>query len=216
MKKVRAILLGGTFLLLGLAAWAQEFPRAELTFDYSFLRFNPVAAYAQAHNLNGGGGEIKVNINYYLGILMDLQGYGASKTNFAIPAGTYFTSAVSGTVSGNMFTYMFGPQIKVRAHGLHPFGQLLFGAAHTNAYGSLFKQICQPIAGECGFKTAPADDAFAMSFGGGVDVPINKSVSLRPGEIDYLLTRFTNRFTNSNQSNFRYSAGVVFTFGNTH
>jgi hypothetical protein len=110
---------------------------------------------------------------------------------------------------------MFGPQIKVRAHRLQPFGHLLFGAAHTNVYSNAFKQICQPIAGNCSFKTSPANDAFAMGFGGGVDIPLGHTVAFRPVEIDYLLTRFTNQFANSNQNNFRYSAGLVFSFGHT-
>jgi hypothetical protein len=52
-----------------------------------------------------------------------------------------------------------------------------------------------------------------MAFGGGVDIPLNKHISIRPGEFDYLLTRFNNAFTNGNQNNLRYSAGVNFSFG---
>jgi hypothetical protein len=62
-------------------------------------------------------------------------------------------------------------------------------------------------------SAAPTGDAFAMAFGGGVDIQINKSISIRPGEVSYLLTRFTNAFTNTNQHNLRYSAGINFTFG---
>ena len=59
-------------------------------------------------------------------------------------------------------------------------------------------------------------DAFAMAFGGGVDVPVSRTISLRPAEFDYFLTRFTNPFTGTNnQNNFRYSAGIVFTLGRT-
>jgi hypothetical protein len=184
--------------------------------DYSFARFSPNAAYTQGHSLNGGGGSITLNFNEYLGVQMDLQGYQATTNGFTIPSGLSFPGGASGKVSGDLFTYMFGPQLKVRAHGLHPFGHLLFGAAHTNVYADAFKQICQPIAGTCSFKTSPAEDAFAMALGGGVDIPIGHVVSFRPAEIDYLLTRFTNPFANSNQNNFRYSAGLVFSFGHTH
>jgi Outer membrane protein beta-barrel domain len=213
---VRRVLLCGAILLLGVTAWAQEFPRAELGADYSFARFNPNAAYTQGHSLNGGGGSITLNINEYLGFKIDLQGYQSTTNGFTIPSGLSFPGGASGKVSGDLFTYLFGPQIKVRAHGLHPFAHVLFGAAHTNVYADAFKQICQPITGTCGFRTSPADDAFAMAFGGGVDIPIGHIVSFRPAEIDYLLTRFTNPFANSNQNNFRYSAGLVFSFGHTH
>jgi len=214
--KNKVVLVFSTILSFGMTAWAQEFPRVETAFDYSYARYAPSASYTQGHSLNGGGGALKVNINSYLGILMDLQGYGSNTNTFTIPAGNkYFPGGASGTVQGNLFTYLFGPQIKVRTHGIHPFAQLLFGGAHSNVYGNAFKQICQPIAGGCTFKGAPAGDAFAMAVGGGVDIPIHKNVSFRPAEIDYLLTRFTNQFTNSNQNNFRYSAGLVFSFGHT-
>src|SRR5262249_49093298 len=126
-------------------------------------------------------------------------------------------NGAQGNASGDIFTYMFGPQIKVRAHGLHSFAHLLFGAAHANIYSNAYKAICTPSVGtgSCNFKQSPADDAFAMAFGGGVDIPLNHTISFRPAEIDYLLTRFTNPFANSNQNNFRYSAGLVFSFGHT-
>jgi hypothetical protein len=38
-----------------------------------------------------------------------------------------------------------------------------------------------------------------MAFGGGVDIPLGHAVSIRPAEIDHLLTNFSNRFNNSNQ-----------------
>jgi hypothetical protein len=64
---------------------------------------------------------------------------------------------------------------------------------------------------------APAAEAFAMDFGGGVDIPVHTFVAIRPVQIDYLLTRFSNPFTGaSNQNNFRYSAGIVFSLGHTH
>ena len=47
---------------------------------------------------------------------------------------------------------------------------------------------------------------------------VKPGLSLRPGEVDYLFTRFNaNRASYSaNQNNFRYSAGLVFTFGGAH
>ncbi len=215
MKRFRAFQLATAVVLLGLSAWAQEFPRVEVGADYSYARFAPSSAYTQGHSLNGGGGSLVVNINEYLGIKMDLQGFQSTTNTFNIPQNPVFPGGASGKVSGDLFTYLFGPIIKVRAHGFHPFGELLFGAAHSNVYGNAFKQICQPIAGTCSFSKSPADDAFAMDFGGGVDIPLGKTIEFRPVEIGYLLTRFTNQFSNTNQNNFRYSAGLVFNFGHT-
>lgn len=217
MNRAKAIQLAAVVILLGLTASAQEFPRFELAADYSFARFSPNAQYTQGHSLNGGGGAITVNINEYLGLQMDLQGYQSTTNGFTIPKLPSFPYGAQGNASGDLFTYLFGPQIKVRAHGVHPFGHLLFGAAHSNVYGNAYKAICNPIAGggSCNFKQSPAEDGFAMAFGGGIDIPLGHTVSFRPAEIDYLLTRFTNPFANSNQNNFRYSAGLVFSFGHT-
>ena len=214
MNVTKAIVFGAIFLV-GLTAWTQEFPKVEAGADYSYLRFAPSGPYTKGHSLNGGGGSLTYNWNEYLGLKMDLQGYTSSITGFNIPATSTFPNGLTGNVQGNMFTYLFGPQLKVRTHKIQPFGHLLFGGAHTNVYGNAFKTLCQPIVGGCTVTKAPTAEAFAMDFGGGVDIPINKTISFRPAQIDYLLTRFNNQFTKtSNQSNFRYSVGVVFTLGN--
>ena len=215
MKAIKALECAAVLILFGLSAWAQEFPRFEWAADYSFVRFNPNAQYTQGHSLNGGGSSITINWNEFLGFQADFQGYQSTTNSFTIPAGLPFPGGASGKVSGDLFTYMFGAQFKVPTRRIHPFAHLLFGAAHSNVYANAFKQICQPIAGTCSFKTSPAEDAFAMAFGGGIDIPLGKTVSFRPAEVDYLLTRFTNQFANSNQNNFRYSAGLVFRLGHT-
>lgn len=203
----------GTILLSAVAAWSQEFPRAEVGFDYSYARYAPSAPYSKGHSLNGGGGSLVFNLNEYIGIKMDLQGYGSNHTGFNIAPNSTFPLGLHGDVQGNLFTYLFGPQIKVRAHGVQPFVDLLFGGAHSNVYTDAFSHFC-PVA--CSFSAKPASDAFAMAFGGGIDIPLGHVVSFRPAEIDYLLTRFSNPFTGTNnQNNLRYQVGVVFNIHNT-
>jgi len=189
-------------LLVGVAAWSQDFPRAEVAADYSYARFYPVSRGTQSLSLNGGGGAL-VNVTNYFGIKMDLQGYGSNNITWTNSAGGVLKA------QGNLFTYMFGPQIKFRTPKFQPFAQWLLGAAHTNVYGNL----TNACGGSCSASGSPAGNAFAMAMGGGIDIPINKTFQFRPVEIDYLMTRFTNQFNNSSQNNFRYSAGVNFTFG---
>jgi hypothetical protein len=210
--KLRNFLILQGMLLLGVAACAQEWPKVEVGADYSYLRFAPSGPYTSGHSLNGGGGSLVYNWNEFLGLKMDLQGYTSSKTGFTIPPTATFPLGVNGNVQGNMFTYLFGPQLKVRAHKIQPFAHVLFGGAHTNVYGNAFKTFCQGIVRNCTVTKAPTANAFALAFGGGVDVPINRTISFRPAQIDYLLTRFSNPFTKtSNQNNFRYSVGIVLT-----
>jgi hypothetical protein len=201
-------------LACGAVAWAQEAPKAELDLDYSFARYAPSASYTKGHSLNGGGGRIVFNLNNWVGLGMDLQGYNSNTTQFTIPAGSpNFPNGASGSVSGNLFTYLFGPVFKFRNGPVQPFFDVLPGAAHSNVYGNAFKTLCQPLPGACSFSTTPNGNGFALSAGGGLDIPVNRRIYIRPGEFDYLYTRFTNQFNNAGQNNFRYLAGLGINMG---
>jgi len=208
MKITKALLLG-VVLLFGLAALAQGAPKFEVTVDYSYARYNASHAYTSSYSLNGAGGAIDFNFTKYLGIKMDLQGYGSNTQNFHAAAGsTICPLGCSANVQGNLFTYLFGPQIGIRSGKLRPFAHVLLGGAHSNVYGNL-----QKVSGVV-FSTAPSGNTFALAFGGGVDIAINHSgtIAFRPAEIDYLYTKFNNSAA-SGQNNFQYKAGVVFNFG---
>ena len=206
MRLVKAVQFGVVFLILGVVAGAQEFPRVEVGVDYSYVRFEPVASGTNAVNLHGGGGTFDVNINRYLGLMADLQGYNSNNISWN-HNGTLLNA------QGNLFTYLFGPQIKIRAHRFQPFFHVLVGGAHSNVYGSLFRRCTTVLVSSCTITKAPASDAFALAAGVGVDIPINRILQLRPVRVDYLMTDFTNQINNSAQSNFRYSGGLVLTLG---
>ena len=217
MTFIRSLLLGIT-VLLGMAAVAQEYPKAELAVDYSYMHFAPAQANTQNKSLNGGGGAFVYNFAQHFGIKADLQGYNSFTDTFNIPASASLPSGAHGTASGNLFTYMFGPQLKFRHQHVQLLLDALGGAAHSNVYGSAFKTICQPTAGGCpGVSASPSNNGWAMMLGGGLDFPINRVVSIRAAELDYVLTRFGNFFTkaNANQNNFRYVGGLNFNFGGT-
>ncbi len=212
MKKVLFALVVVCF---GSALFAQDTPKAEVTLDYSFVHANPQNNnYLGTFNLNGGGGSIAYYFSKYVGILGEFQGYGSYTRTASIPPGPYCDSESNCvvTASGNLFTYNVGPIFKVRMHHFEPFAEALFGGAHSNFYGNLYKD-CGP-AGCIVASKSPSNNAFDFIIGGGIDIPINERFSIRPVEFDYLLTRFGNAFTggNNNQSNFRYQAGVVIKF----
>ncbi len=211
MKLVK-VLFCAVVLLVGCAVWGQDYPKLEASIDYSFARYNPSAAYdLNGHSLNGGGGSIVYNFTHLIGFKFDLQGYGSNTSHFVIPASSTFPSGATANVQGNLFTYMLGPQIKY--HGkIQPFAEALAGGAHSNVYGNAYKVICQPAAGACAFSNSPSANGFAFAIGGGLDIPITKTIQFRPGEFDYLLTNFRNKFNNTSQNNFRYVAGLNFTF----
>jgi hypothetical protein len=210
VKKISVLCVLGIALLFGAKAFAQDKPTTfEIGVDYSLSHFIPALPGSNAYNLNGGGGSVV----YYtpikwLGIKMDLQGYGSSTHNFLVPVGTPRLPG-GGILStqGNLFTYMFGPQIKMRGK-FEPFGEVLLGGAYTNVYGHLV--TASGLAG-----ASPNSNAFALTAGVGLDIHINRAISFRPVEVGYLNTRFSNPFSGGavNQNSFRYVAGLTFNFG---
>src|SRR5579863_209865 len=206
----KTVLLVGVALLMGRSALAQEYDKWEIPVDYSYARGN--GANIAPFSLNGGGGGIVYNFNRFFGIKGDLQGYGSTTrvfSNLAIqnPDGT-FTLIPQARVNGNLFTYMGGPQLRLPTHTFKPFAEFLFGGAHTNTYTNLVKVT--------GATVGPNNNAFAMAVGGGFDIRVSKNISIRPFQMDYLLTRFGTSLIpggSHNQNNFRYVAGVNFTFG---
>ncbi|MBV9183657.1 MAG: hypothetical protein JO356_20315 [Acidobacteria bacterium] len=220
--KLTNVLVPVVMLLLALSASAQTrqplpepgvilWPKLEIGADYSYVRFPATTHFAARHTLLGGGGFLIYNWNEFLGLRGEVQAYISNKGAFVLPPSSTFPAGAAGTSQGNMITYMVGPEFKVRSHFVQPFGNLLVGGAHTNIYDILLKPLCQPTAGSCTTK-APTAESFALEFGAGIDLPINKYISLRPVQVDYLLTRFANPFTRASiQNSFHYSAGLTFT-----
>jgi hypothetical protein len=213
---IRKALVLIAVVMVGLTAWAQDYPKIQVYADYSLVHFNPSKAFTSSHNLNGGGGGVVFNFTKYVGIKMDLQGYGSQTNAFVIPAGTRVGNVVTAAplafnVNGNLFTYLFGPQIQ--KHGrFAPFGEVLFGGAHSNVYGNVFKIVGITVTG---IGAAPSNNGFALLAGGGIDIKLSHAIAVRPAEVGYLLTRFGNNFTGAgaqSQNNFRYSGGIVFQF----
>lgn len=206
---IRKAMLLGVVLLLGLTALAQDHPKFEAGLDYSYARYSPSHKFIpNSYSLNGGGGSFDYNFTKYLGFKADFQGYASNTQNFSIPAGsTLCPSGCSGKVQANLFTYLFGPQIGIRSGKFRPYGHFLIGGAHSNAAGNL-KTATASTSG------TPSNNAFALAFGGGLDIPINHrgSIAIRPAEVDYLWTRFNIQTGQSSQSNFQYKGGIVFNF----
>ena len=94
-----------------------------------------------------------------------------------------------------------GPRFSYRSyHHFTPFAETLFGVAHAGA----------SIGGG---TLGTSQNSFAMTIGGGVDYRINNRFSLRPLQVDYLLTRFSEGTPNNQtQNNLRASTGIVIHF----
>jgi len=199
MKKT-LLLSAGLLIGVGVSA-AQDVPKAEIAFGYSFINVHPKYTQISSFNLNGGGASFVYNATHYFGIKAEFMDYtgggGAQLRKFGY----------TGNVSGNFFTYEFGPIIKKHSGKVQPFGEALFGAAHSGVYGTIYNAIN-------GIQAAGnSNNAFAMELGGGLDIPVTPHISIRPAEVDYLLTEFSNNKAGATQNNFRYMLGVNIGFG---
>jgi hypothetical protein len=204
MKKSSLLLF---VLLLGFTAWAQDTPKVEIPVGFSFVNVHPNLAPITSFNIFGGGGQFDVNFGDLFGIKADFMGYTQGS---GLRDQLRDKLGYAGQVNGNVFTYMFGPQIKKHSGVFQPFGEALFGAAHTNAYATILTAEGKLLQG------SGNNNGFAMALGLGLDLQVAKHLALRPVEVDYLLTRFSaNHVANytANQNNFRYVGGLNFLLG---
>jgi hypothetical protein len=203
--QLKLLLLVGSVILTVMSQLSHA-QGAEAAVNYSFVVYNPAKSLAGSRYLNGGGGSLGVNFGTYFMVKGEFQGYGTTTFTYHVPK---TANSAGGTYEsqGNMFTYMFGPQITFPLYNKRIFAEGLFGGANTNAYANLFK-----AASVTGLSST--NNGFAMAFGGGFDIAITDHVAIRPIQFDYFLTRYEWKPIGiNNQSNFRYQAGVVFAFG---
>jgi len=203
--KNKVVFLVAFVLLLGVAAFAQDYPKFEVPIGFSFVNVHPNQAGITSFNVFGGGGGVVYNFTPIFGIKAEFMGYTQGSGQKFYQDGEFV-----GNVSGNLFTYMFGPQIKKHSGKFQPFGEALFGGAHTN----LDANICK-LEGGCSSGSG-SNNGFAMEYGLGVDIPITSTIQFRPVEVDYLYTHFGSNHiagASASQNNFKYVAGVNFTFG---
>jgi opacity protein-like surface antigen len=168
-------------LLFGFSvlAVAQDVPAAEVFGGYSYLRADTQLSDVNL-NMNGWNANIAVNANKYVGVVAEIGGYYGTIENVA---------------DVKAYTVMFGPRISVRKGRVTPFAQALFGFAH--------------ISGDVSGVNVAKENDFAMAYGGGVDISVNKLISIRPVQVEYLGVKSGQDLLN----NFRYSAGIIFKIG---
>lgn len=81
---------------------------------------------------------------------------------------------------GNLFTYNTGLVFKYRTEHFAPFVEALGGRAHSNVYRNLLKarQASRVTS------ASPSNNAFGFIIGGGFDIPLTKSIAIRPAQFD--------------------------------
>jgi len=228
MKK--SLFVIGAVLLSALVASADEFGKYEAFLGYDWVKFNPstscsttsptcisTASFLPSFNANGGNGQFVYNFKKGFGVVFDLG---------AVTKGELNHQAIDATI----VNFVVGPRYTFRFHEsrFRPFVQALFGGAYSAASTRLeilggnvvTPHIFPPptvVNPDLPFSTrfVTSRTGSAILLGGGLDIKMNKHVTFRPIGADYYMTRLPSLLTGNqhNASNFRYSVGVNFLFG---
>ena len=184
-------------------------PRVELFVGYThFGTFSTNAATGNRMvGLNGGSTSLAFNFNRYIALAADFGGYDDSQLQLT---GTGANQPLVVNASGTAYTFLAGPRFSFRnSTRFTPFAQALFGDVHATAVtvSNCTGTACTPL---------PAQDAFAMTAGGGLDIGLTRHISLRAVQAEYMMTRFAPlpaTGSSASQNDLRLSTGLVFRFG---
>ena len=142
-------------------------------------------AFAQRVEIFGGAQFEHLESSY------NAVGWNASLTrNFKYGLG--ITGDFSGVYNSrragsSVYTYTIGPVLSARLPVVQPFVHVLFGSATARIGGA-------------------GDSAFAVLFGGGLDLGFRKGIGFRLVQVDWLTTEFGNQVQDRQG---RVSAGIV-------
>jgi hypothetical protein len=177
---VAAVSLISFLLLPASLLHAQGVPRYEVFGGFSYLRLDePAFGFASYGNQLGWNGSGAVNLTRRFGVVLDGSG------DYGAHASTY--------------NFMVGPQVSWRRDRSRFFAHALVGKADDHV------TLPEPQP----FRTEFTGVSLAYVLGGGFDLYVNKRVSFRVVQADYL---HTHTFGSAEQ-NVRVSTGVVVNFG---
>jgi hypothetical protein len=223
----RIVTASAAILVFSFAAFATDYGKMETFVGYTYTWFNtsnnfvgaPFDANVPNFSANGGSAQFAYNFNRWLSAVVDAGAvHGGGIGNFG---NTFFPSTFSrGGLNGTLANYLLGPRVSFkRGSRFVPYVQTLFGGA------TLWENLPVPDLAILGGGVIVPNGAtldysrvtsgFAMTAGGGLDIKINKHVYLRPVQAEYFLTRLSpvGAFGVTTRNNFRYSAGINFSYG---
>jgi hypothetical protein len=212
MKKIITVI--ATSLCFTFVAGATDINRTEVFLGYSFVRLSSNGNIIPSRDLNGGSGQFVYNFAKGFGVAFDA---GAVTNNGQINQ-TVLDTTVAHLVAGPR--YKFGQHSKFQ-----PYVQALFGGAYTTTSSQIFAVVANPLIADNPIIPGPGQTvsarlvasrrSFAMLVGGGLDWKFNKHMQVRPVAFDYFMVQPESLIPDRTRerNNWRYSAGVNFTFG---
>jgi opacity protein-like surface antigen len=166
-----------------LQAWAQQAPKAEFYGGYALIHETDL-------NMHGFLAGIEGKINDKLGIVGEFG------------LGTKGMSVFGVNVSLKAYTFLAGPRFGVRIEKVRFFGEALVGGLKFSGGTNV-----------SGLDINVGTTAFTIAFGTGIDYSLNDKISIRPVQLDILASRASMLGETMWGNDIRYSAGVVFKFG---
>ena len=182
-----------------------NYPKVDLFAGYSYLRAVPtLAAGNRLMWMNGGSTSVAFNFNRTLGLVADFGAYTNSQMRFT---GAYTSTVNVNNANVAALSYLFGPRVSFRHERITPFAQVLFGDMHAN------QVVLDGCTSSC--TLLPAQDSFAMTAGGGLDLRVDHHFAIRIIQAEYLMTRFESYTTGTTatQNDMRLSSGIVLSMG---
>jgi hypothetical protein len=218
MKKIITIV--ATALCFALVAGASEAPKTEAYLGYTFVRLSSDGEgnLIPTRDANGGLGQFVWN-------------FGGGGFGVAFEAGAVTNSTINlNNIDATISHFVIGPRYKFMRHDAkwQPFVQALFGGAYSTASTQILATpVVNPLVSinplidvgqNVTARLVASRRSFAMVAGGGLDWRVSKHMQIRPFEFDYFQvepeTLIEGPFgRNGSRSNWRYSAGINFTFG---
>jgi hypothetical protein len=164
MSRTIALLVVGTPLCLGLPAWAQDYPKAEL---FGGLSIATVGDEDQREHGFGWQASVAGNFHPNVGIVADFGGQYKTLQDFG------------DDVSLRAHEFLFGPRLTARGESTSLFGHWLIGGASVRAgLGS----------------ASASDTLLMMGIGAGADLEFGDRAALRVIQFDWLPVRFEDEW----------------------
>ncbi|MGA2417197.1 MAG: outer membrane beta-barrel protein [Candidatus Sulfotelmatobacter sp.] len=191
----------GVFFLSFSGASAQIIDQMKVGANYTYVRGNAPPGVCGCFSMNGGSGSLEYDASPRWALVAEVSGERASSIG-GNPAGLTLTSFTLGPRYSwhypDLGSILFSQGIHKALVRIVPFGEFLVGVAHES--GAL-------TSGNAGLTGSA--NTFAITAGAGVQWLYNSRVTLRPLQVDYYTTAFSNGLSDR-QNNYRIGAGIVF------
>lgn len=193
MQKVSIILVAFLCVASASIARSQATPK-EIGIRYSEQISNGPVGTCGCFALEGASADIKWDL-VHLGVER------SSTLGLVVDAGVEHAASVAGAAYGlTLTTVTAGPRYALPVRKVRLFAQSLFGLAHGT--GSQFPQNNTLVS---------SANSFALDLGTGADYLLNKRISVRFVQLDYLRTALPNNSTDW-QNSVRVGAGLTIRF----